>query len=462
MATPVSLGTSNNGGIGSGVSSETLTTTGNILSGDLVVVGIALNINAASSAVSSVSDGTNSYARSETTTDYLSTVVELWTCPNASAVGSGATITVNFTSTTGPNNFIGIVAARIPGTTNQAADQVAENAVSSSATVTATTATLSSSSEIAIGVGIDVVGSSSAPSYSGASGFSNLSTVGSTVAGNSLGVSFDYQSLASTAAVSYSPTWGTSGVRVCAVVATFYLSQSSSPAGTFPPFALSEHPPIPLRPAAEFQLPVQQQLGLLLRPQFSPTAFQANGLVIDTKHPPPYAYRAPEFIFPPTTLYFDPTFSELAKFRNSAYALNPPVSWRFPEPIFPNVALTAGGYLLRLEYVQENATFIVDYKHPPRDHTTPELLWPNLALVNAQLVIVPRELWPFDFYRHPPPNYYRSEEFFPVNFLAKHIPGIPVPVTAQFIRNFDPELTQIRSSDPELTQIRVSKPTLRK
>jgi hypothetical protein len=73
-------------------------------------------------------------------------------------------------------------------------------------------------------------------------------------------------------------------------------------------------------------------------------------------------------------------------------------------------------------------------------------------------------------YRHPPRSY-RSLEFFPVNFLAKEIPGPPI-VAEPFIRNASyvlqevraavPGLAQVREQSASLSQIRTAKPTLTK
>lgn len=103
IGTPVSIGSNEQ----STISSLTMTTSGAIPAGSLALVFIEINKSTAIS-VSSVSDGTNSYTLARTSTWDVNTFVtyEIWYKANASAVGSGATITATLSATAGNTNLI--------------------------------------------------------------------------------------------------------------------------------------------------------------------------------------------------------------------------------------------------------------------------------------------------------------------------------------------------------------------
>jgi hypothetical protein len=217
IGTPVKIGTTNTSI--SAVSSNTITTTAAIPAGSLAVVGICINIGVTAS---SVSDGTNTYTKAETT-GLVSSSNEssIWYCLNVAAVANGATITVNYSgSGTGQ---VSLFAAYVSGiVTTSGLDQIAQNTATTSSSVTATTPSLSQSQEICFGAGQDVA--TSTYTYSGASGFTNLYTggPGSATINNT---AFDYSTTNATTAISYAPTWSSAlGLRQAAVVATFIVA----------------------------------------------------------------------------------------------------------------------------------------------------------------------------------------------------------------------------------------------
>lgn len=209
---PVSIG-SNSVSAGA-VSSYTMTTTGNIRGGDLIIVVCSAE-TAAASVVASVSDGTNSYTQAVVRTSGSFTV-SIWYKENAAAVASGATITVNLnTATTGSGNGLSVAAARATYiAASSSADKTAGNNGSGVNTITATSAALSQLNELAIGGAIDTAGTA----YSGATGFTNLANF--TVPGGNGWYAMDYSIPNSASAISYSPTFVTNG-SVLAAVATF-------------------------------------------------------------------------------------------------------------------------------------------------------------------------------------------------------------------------------------------------
>lgn len=96
IGVPVSLGGATGG---SAVTSVTLTTLAAIPAGALVVVGVLFN-KAATGSVSSVSDGTNTYSLAQASTWTANNdIEELWYCPNALPVGSGASLVATLSGT---------------------------------------------------------------------------------------------------------------------------------------------------------------------------------------------------------------------------------------------------------------------------------------------------------------------------------------------------------------------------
>src|ERR1700722_3308965 len=114
IGTPTSLGSATST---SSISSLPLTTGVNINAGDTVIVAVAYqNASGVTGGnVSSVTDGTNTYQRANFASDSTTVDVELWYAQKAQAVGSGATITANFTSPTGAGSGSNLKAATVSG-----------------------------------------------------------------------------------------------------------------------------------------------------------------------------------------------------------------------------------------------------------------------------------------------------------------------------------------------------------
>jgi hypothetical protein len=214
IGTPASIGGIQGNSSGATV---TFTTTANIASGDLVAVCILAEFSGTNVAISSVSDGTNTY--SSAITQYNSTahvLTAIYYKQNAAAVSSGATMTVTFASSgilSGASGFH--VSGVLPSSSLDQTNFFSTNNGSS----TTTTGTLSQSNEIIAGCATAIV-ASHALTYSGATGFTNAGNYidGITDFGNAI----DYVKVASTTTVSYAPVWaGSATPNTSAAVATF-------------------------------------------------------------------------------------------------------------------------------------------------------------------------------------------------------------------------------------------------
>lgn len=186
----------------------TTTTSAAIIAGQTVVIVVSLNPTA-NVTVSSVSDGTNSYTKATSVYRTAGQGIEIWYKTSATAVGSGATITISLTGSTGAGGVVQIQALQFQGAT--ALDVVATNS-GIGATFTATTATLAQAAEMAIGASLNF---SVAP-YVVGTGFTNLIT--NTTAGSS---AVDYKITSSTTAIAFNPTWTGAAGGMCVAVATF-------------------------------------------------------------------------------------------------------------------------------------------------------------------------------------------------------------------------------------------------
>lgn len=205
---PVSLGTSTSTGV---QSSNQVTTTTGILSGDLVVVVVQINSNAALPTVASVSDGTNSYTKA---TSIASATVdeEIWYVSGAAAVGSGATLRATWSgSNSGAGAAHAILAARVAGVVpTSALDKVATQQTTT-ASPSVTTAALAQASEIAFAVAF-----SSDSTYTQAAGFTAISNTSQSGNLNQ----FAYMQVNSTAAITFAPSWASS-TSTNTLIATF-------------------------------------------------------------------------------------------------------------------------------------------------------------------------------------------------------------------------------------------------
>lgn len=193
-----------------GSGSATLTVTGLTYGGTntLVCVGIG---STTGQTISSVSDGTNSFIKAVSSSGQSTVIIsDLWYCANPINVSS-ATITITATGT----EFIYADVFKVTGFTNRPAlDQTGSgvNAGSSTST-TMTTGTLTFATEIAVATTINNVNASTAT----ASGFTSLTNI----ATNPYNYYTFYESLSSTSAVTFTPTF-TNSSFISGAVATFY------------------------------------------------------------------------------------------------------------------------------------------------------------------------------------------------------------------------------------------------
>ena len=220
IGTPVNLGTLTGENDGSG--SNSITTIANIPAGSLVVVGIVINSSSPTVTVASVSDGTNTYTKAETTGLIGGfTEVSLWYCGNAAAVGSGGHIVATYSGTDGIGQ-VALAAAYIPSgvVLSSGLDQIGQGSTTGSNTASATTPALSQAVEIAIGAGGLVA--SGVPAYNGATGFTNIVNAGGGTTTDA-NVALDFNIVNAPTAITYGPTWaaGVSNFRAGAAVATF-------------------------------------------------------------------------------------------------------------------------------------------------------------------------------------------------------------------------------------------------
>ena len=212
IGTPGSLGTA--GSISSSTT-QTLTTTANINSGDLALVCVTSTSSTASYTLSSLSDGTNSYSKA--TSIYFNGTqklrLDLWYAPNAAAVSSGATITATFSAAV---SEIAMTAWHVSGLIASPLDKVNSAAGATlSTTATTSTGTLSYPNEIVAGCAGSLL--STTATYTVPSGFANINQIIENT--NSFNGS-DYDTVLGTGSVTYNPIWSVNGDPM-AIVATF-------------------------------------------------------------------------------------------------------------------------------------------------------------------------------------------------------------------------------------------------
>lgn len=192
-------------------SSATLTTTGAILSTDIVVVAVAIN-DSSSITVSGISDGTNTYSKFTSVANGI-TDYEIWFKVAPTGVGSGATLTVTFSGAAGGGQNE-IAMARI---TNARASDVSGTGTATGSAASAATGVLGTINEIVIGfAAITAV----TATYTTSAGFTNISTDSASVMGGSI---LDYQIVVNnTSSVTYNPAVsGTSLGRAGAIAVAF-------------------------------------------------------------------------------------------------------------------------------------------------------------------------------------------------------------------------------------------------
>jgi hypothetical protein len=221
IGTPASIGTAISGT--TTVSTKTFTTNANIVAGDLVVVAIGYyNSGTSPVAISSVTDGTNSYTQALSVTPSGSSpaTIALYYKENATAVGSGASLVVTW----GSNTFAqGIVAARVTGIASASSLDVTQSATTGTNSPTVASGTLNSASEIIFGF----LGGYNTSTYTEDGTFTNIGQV----APNGDNASLAYQIVSATGSVTYAPTT-TGGISFSPIgLATFKAAATAVIAG---------------------------------------------------------------------------------------------------------------------------------------------------------------------------------------------------------------------------------------
>lgn len=218
IGTPVSIGSLSSGTAGS--SSYSLTTTAAVVAGDLVVVVFEYDGNTALS-VSSVSLGGCTFQQAVASSSGTS-MAALWYAMNCPGVASGSTLTVNLSTTAGgASPAIGIHAARVTGIIGTGALDSGNTAHQETTTSTPSvaTGTLSRSAEALFGFAYN---QNVAVTYTEASGFSTLSSNTTNGQGR-----LSYKVVAANSAVTYAPSWSSSGVART-LIAPFLGTQATS------------------------------------------------------------------------------------------------------------------------------------------------------------------------------------------------------------------------------------------
>lgn len=185
-------------------SSATLTTTANIPAGSLVVIGFHAPFSGAQT-VSSVSDGTNSYSSAVTNAYDGSTqlVSAIYYKENASAVSSGATITITFSGSTIAQPTV-ITAGYVTGTITSSSLDKTNSGTTSAGTAYASgsTGTLTQANEVAFGYIGEYNASVTITEGSGFSTLNNPRQGG----GSNFNANQAYQIVSATTALNYQPS----------------------------------------------------------------------------------------------------------------------------------------------------------------------------------------------------------------------------------------------------------------
>ncbi len=216
LAAPVGIGTNS---VAAGASSFTVTTTGAIPAGSTPMVAIMI-LKSTAISVSSVSDGTNTYVLGRTSTWDINTfvTVEIWYKANASAVGSGATITINLSAATSNGDSIASAFYVTGVLTASPLDKVnSGTGVATTTPASGSTGTLTISNEIAIGAVGGYAGGGITATWTESTGFTLLSN---NVANTRFGLHVGYQIVSATTALNYQPV-ASSNFTYGDVIATF-------------------------------------------------------------------------------------------------------------------------------------------------------------------------------------------------------------------------------------------------
>lgn len=200
IGTPVSIGGA--ASTNANVSSIAITTTANIQAGDLIVVVVSYGSATGPRTVSSVSDGTNSYSNAVALTNTANQFAqsEIWYKANASAVSSGATLTITLSAATSGSAGYNAQAFRISGASAGSPLDKALSSTTNSTTPSIASGTLASATEILIGMSFSYY---TANTYSESSGFTNAYNTSQL----DISMGIGYKIVAATTGVTYQPTW---------------------------------------------------------------------------------------------------------------------------------------------------------------------------------------------------------------------------------------------------------------
>ena len=207
IGVPSTLGTANT--TTSTATSLSVTTTGAIVAGNLVVVAIT-NFSRNSATVTGVSDGTNTYT--QWNLGAVFGTQSFWFKNNATAVSSGATLTITLSGAVGVNSYILAQVAQVSGASTE--DTGSENSNIGPGQPTITSNALATANEIVFGLLLGQDDASNTYTYSEMSGWTNLyETVSPSTVGLSppiwLYPAFSYTIVASSSAVTWAPTFST-------------------------------------------------------------------------------------------------------------------------------------------------------------------------------------------------------------------------------------------------------------
>jgi len=194
--------------------SMTITTTANIVAGDLVVIAINTR-NFPTITVSSVSDGTNTYLFLSSVTEPNGSHEEIWYKNNCLAVSSGATITITLSAVPFAANAIASSTSGI-GTTTPIVSLTASNNSASATTLTCVAGPFDMGEILSFGA--TEYGATGA--YTESAGFTNLNV---NTSGIITTLTLGYAIASTSNAISFSPSV-VSPTSMCVLQCTFYIS----------------------------------------------------------------------------------------------------------------------------------------------------------------------------------------------------------------------------------------------
>lgn len=209
IGNPVNLGTGT--ASGAGATTITISTLAAISAGDLITVWVTMG-GSSLSTVSSITVGTNTLIKADSVSSG-GTGIELWYKENASSVASTTNLTVTFSALVGGGPGAEAGASTTSGVlTASSLDLTPAGFAGTTNSPSISTGTLSQANEIVFGVVYHAAGT-----YMTSAGFADINSVLNNVGDFDY---FSYEIVASTASVTYNPSFSTSTITL-AVVATF-------------------------------------------------------------------------------------------------------------------------------------------------------------------------------------------------------------------------------------------------